>query len=80
MEGLRIIRQRDYYGLYALWALGTGFSVAHRLPFGERALHGFGQHLFDRQLAFANAQRALGYAVKTHDPDKVRRAHRARAA
>jgi hypothetical protein len=80
VEGLRIIRQRDYYGLYALWALASGFSVVHRLPFGEPVLHAFGQRLFERQLVFAHEQRALGYAVKTHDPDKVRRAHRARAA
>ena len=80
VEGLRIIRQRDYAGLRVLWALGAGFSLAHRMPLGERVLHDFGQRLFDRQLAFAHRQRAIGYAVKTHDPDMVRRAHRARAA
>jgi hypothetical protein len=80
VEGLRLIRQRDYYGLRVLWAVGAGFSVAHRLPWGERVLHRVGQRMFDGQLALANKQRALGYKVKTHDPEQVRRAHRARAA
>jgi hypothetical protein len=80
VEGLRLVRQRDYPGLSVLFALGAGFSTLHRLPLGERALHALGQHMFQRQLDAANRQRRIGYAVHTHDRDAVRRAHAAHAA
>jgi hypothetical protein len=80
VEGLRLIRQRDYPGLSVLFALGAGFSALHRLPLGERALHALGQRMFQSQLDAANQRRRIGYALHTHDRDAVRKAHAAHAA
>jgi len=80
MEGLRIVRQKDYPGLALLRAVGTGMSLMHRVPAGERMLHDYGQRMFQRQLDLAHKQRAIGYQVKLHDPEAVKRAHQERAA
>jgi hypothetical protein len=75
VEGLRIARQRDYWGIRVLKAVGGAWSLVHRIPLGERLLHDHGQRLFQRQLDFASKQKALGYQVKVHDPEAVRNAH-----
>ncbi len=80
MEGLRIIRQRDYAGLTLLRAVGAGMSFLHSIPAGERMLHDHGQRMFQRSLDLANSHKAIGYQVKLHDPEAVKRAHQERAA
>ncbi len=80
MEGLRIIRQRNYPGLTLLRAVGTAMSLVHSIPLGERLLHDHGQRMFQRSLDLANAHKTLGYQVKLHDPEAVKRAHQGRAA
>lgn len=80
MEGLRIVRQRDYGGIALLRAVGACMSLVHRVPAGERMLHDHGQRMFQRQLDLAHKQRAIGYQVKLHDPEAVKLAHQGRAA
>lgn len=80
MEGLRIVRQPDYPGLTLLRTVARGMSLLHKIPAGERMLHDYGQRMFQQSLDMANKHRAIGYQVKLHDPEAVKRAHQERAA
>jgi hypothetical protein len=75
VEGLRIVRQKDYLGLRLLRTIGRAWSLVHSIPAGERLLHDHGQRMFQLQLDFASKQKAIGYQVKVHDPAAVRDAH-----